>query len=560
MNDDGDAGGKGSADVRPAVPATAHPARRTGASHPLRIDALGAGDAGGCIGITFCPGKKGPGDAGFLWDRDLQLDLDAVAAWKPDAIVTLLEAHECRELGVVDLGDRIRSRGIEWLHLPVPDVQPPGPAFDAGWQAAGPTLNALLRSGGRVLVHCRGGLGRAGTVAARLLVELGASPAEAVRRVRGARPGAIETRGQEDYVRGLTPAASPRAEWPAADEALPVPRPRPTDWFEQLTGFAEGSADQKRRLLKLDGQVLRSLVNGASWAIGRFELVSLEDLRRRVASGTQGRGRTTLRILQGDVRRLHAQPAFAGAVFQVASQFNCLEMVGPRVMPEQGVTRYAFDPTQGPACAMAAGAATIYRNDFVPVGDRPGQTRDRQLDGFAGLGAALATAIGRSPESLWTMSNGYALFIGDAVDRLSAHLRTLDADRLDALRRRLAVGVQWDVEVTEAAGPSRPQVTQAFCSALPVSYNAQVGAHASDWEPLATLVLEAAYEATLAAAVLNAQRGVSNKVLLTLLGGGAFGNDESWILAALQRAIHQAQDRGLEVIVVSYGRPSPGLA
>ena len=51
-----------------------------------------------------------------------------------------------------------------------------------------------------MLVHCRGGLGRAGTIAARLLIELGIEPATAIERVRAVRPGAIETRAQEEYV------------------------------------------------------------------------------------------------------------------------------------------------------------------------------------------------------------------------------------------------------------------------------------------------------------------------------------------------------------------------
>jgi hypothetical protein len=83
-------------------------------------------------------------------------------------------------------------------------------------------------------------------------------------------------------------------------------------------------------------------------------------------------------------------PEYAGALFQVASQFNLLEMVSPEVTPEQGVTRYQHDKTQGPACAIAAGAATIYRDYFVPVGDAVGQTSERQLDALADLGAALS--------------------------------------------------------------------------------------------------------------------------------------------------------------------------
>ena len=72
----------------------------------------------------------------------------------------------------------------------------PGPAFEATWGQEGDSLRARLRDGFSIVVHCKGGLGRAGTVAARLLIELGMEPREAVRQVRAARPGAIETEAQ----------------------------------------------------------------------------------------------------------------------------------------------------------------------------------------------------------------------------------------------------------------------------------------------------------------------------------------------------------------------------
>src|SRR6202790_4074637 len=90
---------------------------------------------------------------------------------------------------------------------------------------------------------------------------------------------------------------------------------------------------------------------------------------------------------------MHRSPENTGALFQVASQFNLLEMVSPTVTPEQGVARYQNDHTQGPACAIAAGAATIYRNYFAPVGGSYGQAADRQLDGLADLGEALSEAL-----------------------------------------------------------------------------------------------------------------------------------------------------------------------
>ncbi len=328
------------------------------------------------------------------------------------------------------------------------------------------------------------------------------------------------------------------------------------DWFERITGFREIGYDETRRRLKVNGSALRSLVNGQSYGIGELELVSLQTLRERVHASGGLPGRLKVRVVTGDVRRLHQAPEYAGALFQVASQFNLLEMVSPNVTPEQGVTGYVEDRTQGPACAIAAGAATIYRNYFAPVGGVSGQTGDRQLDGLADLGAALGDALGRPVRALWEMRNGYASCSRAGLDAITAHLESIGGDEVDALRGKLQIGVHQDVEVTDADGPLRPTVSQAFCSALPVAYG---NLPAASWRSFASLVLDAAYEATMLAAVLNAQRGRSNIVLLTRLGGGAFGNDDGWIHNAMRRAIKMARNCDLDVRLVSYGPPSRAL-
>ena len=133
-------------------------------------------------------------------------------------------------------------------------------------------------------------------------------------------------------------------------------------------------------------------------------------------------------------------------------------------------------------------------------------------------------------------------------------LKTADPTRIDGLRSHLRIGVHAGVEVTDAEGAPRPIISQAFCSALPVAYTR---VPAAQWAPLARLVLEAAYEATLLAAVENAQTGGSNVVLLTHLGGGAFGNDDDWIHAAMARALDLARGWALDVRIVCYGAPSP---
>jgi len=155
----------------------------------------------------------------------------------------------------------------------------------------------------------------------------------------------------------------------------------------------------------------------------------------------------------------------------------------------------------------------------APVDSREGQTAERQLDGLASLGEALSEALDKPVEALWKMQNGYALCSRAGLEAIADYLGALQPEQVDILRGKLCIGVHSDVEVTDAAWGYRPLVSQAFCSALPVAYTRVPPSH---WEAFASLVLQAAYEATMATAVLNAQRGASNVVLLTELGGGAF--------------------------------------
>src|SRR6266404_5275263 len=115
---------------------------------------------------------------------------------------------------------------------------------------------------------------------------------------------------------------------------------------------------------------------------------------------------------------------------------------------DYGVTRYKHDHTQGPACAIAAGAATIYRNYFAPVGGSYGQTTERQFDGLADLGETLGEALNQPIKALWSMQNGYALCTRAGLDAIAEHLGALQSEQLDILRGHLCIGIHRDVEVT----------------------------------------------------------------------------------------------------------------
>jgi hypothetical protein len=322
-------------------------------------------------------------------------------------------------------------------------------------------------------------------------------------------------------------------------------------WFEGLFGFSERAYGETRKNLEVVGTTLRSRINQRSYVVGTLTTPSLRELRDEAATVVDGlRGRLTVSNISGDVRSMHGNAAHHGALFQVASQFNLLEMTGPDVTPEDGVTRYAHDRTQGPACALAAGAATVYRNYFVPVTGQIGQTRDRQIDCLKDLGAAL----GNETHAFWTMRNGYALCTKDGLATIAQKLEVLDVDGVDQLRDLLRIGIHRGVQVTDVEDVQL--VSQAFCSALPVSYS---NIPPERWFSFAALVLEGAYEATLWAAVLNAHHSGTNVLFLTRLGGGAFGNESEWIHSAMRRALKKVVGVSLDVRIVSYRKPDSAL-
>lgn len=310
-------------------------------------------------------------------------------------------------------------------------------------------------------------------------------------------------------------------------------------WFERTFGFSEESPDQVRSQLTLRGERLTSEVNGFQIGCGRLRTPSLAELRALDRTEAD-EAPSSLREVVGDVGSLHRDPEHAGALFQVASQFNLLEMVDPKVTPERGVGRYENDPTQGPACAIACGGGTVYRNYFVPHAGGLGQTSERQLDMLEGLEEALGGGH-------WEMSNGYALATRAGLEEIAQRLGSLCDEERDAIGARLRVGVQHEVEVIGA----EQRVTQVYGSALPVGYTTHPPAA---WEPFARLVLEASYEATLRVARL----WQTGPVFLTLLGGGVFRNAPEWIADAILRAVGRVP--GLDVRIVSYGGPNPAVA
>ena len=307
-------------------------------------------------------------------------------------------------------------------------------------------------------------------------------------------------------------------------------------WFSDVFGFEESSENIDRHIT-IEGGHMHSTGNGRTFSSGTLSVPTVDELRDEAdVVANQVPGSLRIREVVADAQALHVDPANAGALFQVASQCNLLEMASPDATPGDGITIYEYDHTQGPACAIACAAGTLQRNWFA-------QSTEDQVDTLAAVGEDL----GNRPDHkgcgrFWEMRNGYALVTGELPDDVpEAH-------------DELAIGIHADTEVTLAdAGHT---VTQAYCSALPLGYSS---VDTDQLAPLARMVLNSSYEATLAAGAINAARSGNNTVWLTLVGGGVFHNPITWIVDAIERACNLYADVDLDIAIVSYRNSNPAL-
>jgi hypothetical protein len=277
---------------------------------------------------------------------------------------------------------------------------------------------------------------------------------------------------------------------------------------------------------------------GSRWSAGRFTTPSLADLKNRANASD---GETRLFAFDGispatDIGALQASTP-GRPLFQVASQFNCLEAPGPALV---SVANYFSDPTQGPRAAISAFPATLLRHYAAPSadGDRfVQQTGGKQIDLLTD-----AFAPNSSP-----VRNGYLTHHGALGGETVASV--LD-ERFDQIRTGLheeaAVlrGYDWDGAVDT---PER-RITQSFNSTVAGGGYGGEHALAPSFEPVCRLLLRAAYLGTLLAAV-NLRR---SPVVLTLIGGGAFGNPMRLIWESLLWAFDEVQPMAsgsLDVIV-----------
>lgn len=172
----------------------------TSATHPIELAFLTSDmlKQPGRIALSVAPGKRDE-ESEQIWQRDLRTDLDRLQSeYSIDRWVCLLEAAELQQLEIPDLLTKVEDRGIRPAHLPIPDEGLPE-SMEAFSAVVGEVVKAVS-VGETVLIHCKGGRGRTGLLAAAVLVQLGYPPDAAISLVRQVRAGALSVALKQDYV------------------------------------------------------------------------------------------------------------------------------------------------------------------------------------------------------------------------------------------------------------------------------------------------------------------------------------------------------------------------
>lgn len=174
----------------------------TSDSHPIYVTVVDTSRPGH-VALTFAPGKHDEGAySGATWARDLRTDLDRlVSEYRTGLLVVLLSDHELAMLGIPDLVAEAEKR-MQVLRLPIPDGGVPSDV--AAVRELVMAIGQAAAEGKNVVIHCRGGLGRAGLIGGCFLASLGLSEKEVFARLARRHPTSCpETQAQREWIRGF---------------------------------------------------------------------------------------------------------------------------------------------------------------------------------------------------------------------------------------------------------------------------------------------------------------------------------------------------------------------
>lgn len=285
--------------------------------------------------------------------------------------------------------------------------------------------------------------------------------------------------------------------------------------------------------------------------------------------------------VESTARAIHTNPTYHSSIFQVASQFNALEMENPARTPQDGITIYHTDRTQGPACAMVCPFGTLYRNYFcMPSASTNDQPADKSVHDNPQIGPKSGGPTNNIQINTLTklrdvdgcfkdliFQNGY-IFVNDKAQLTAINTYLSTPENFWNAVMAINYVIQEDTPVVDLDdGTILSQiVSQIYCSAYPVAYSTKPPTMSStfggvsdtkkqDYELLSCMILHAVYYSTLAYAVSRITPDETRKkVFLTRVGGGAFENDNYLIDTAIHNAVLHFIAYPIDVYIVTYDK------
>lgn len=148
--------------------------------------------SGGRFIFTPCPGTK---------DTSVSDALETLKEAGANTIITVLSSDEIEALSVSSLGKEATDKNIKWYQLPIEDDCEPAEAFNKAWALSKVKLQALLGYKETIAIHCRGGSGRTGLMAAILLLEAGEAWGDVKDQIQKVRPKALTHPAHINYLK-----------------------------------------------------------------------------------------------------------------------------------------------------------------------------------------------------------------------------------------------------------------------------------------------------------------------------------------------------------------------
>ena len=299
------------------------------------------------------------------------------------------------------------------------------------------------------------------------------------------------------------------------------------DWFEKIFGFKEADIlSDRENMTKYKIYLERTIlhINNREYDIGTFYLKKLSYFREKVLNLKHStfpiEGKISIRhLVTKDIQNDMIDTANKNAVFQVASQFNCLEYATEYQSKKDGITCYEDDKTQGPSIAMTVAPATFSRNYLEP-----------DINMLEDFRASIPDYV----RKIISVRNGYCNLDKERIEELRPYLT-------DDMKKEIRIGYLFNTTVPIS---SHNKVSLVYCSAVPFRH--------STYDFFCKFILDAYYEATILIGIINFHKTGCRKVFLTMLGCGAFMNKESWAIDSILRALRKYSKYNLDVIMVHY--------